>query len=368
MRGVTRVITRAITRALRPRPGNAFQQWYRRWAINIRDTMVLLRQFRGSLLALALAVLGGGVTYWWLAHEAPGPRPASLAEATFLVLSMIFLQANTDFPSEWYLQAFFFVMPAIGFVILSQGVADLGVLLFDRRARGEAWQVAVAETYSDHIVIVGLDHLGFRVARALHDLDEAFVAIELNPEAALMSQVQSWGVPIIQGDANKYDVLKQAGLARAHTIVITSSDDVMNLQIAIHARAIKPSIRAIVRLFDDDFAREVCQAFGITAAYSASALAAPAFAATAANLDIAEAITINGRVLNVGRVTVAEHSKLIGRTIGQLEDELDLSVILLVRGADADLHPPHDMLLLAGDELRVFAENSVLHRLHKLNR
>ena len=237
------------------RKGRRPPRWYHALSGNVRDTLVLFRQFRGSLIAFSLAILGGGWLYFVLAQRAGEAHPASLAEAVFLALSMIFLQAGGSFPGTWYLQIFFFAMPVVGLLILGQGAADFGVLLFNRQARGEAWLVAVAETYSNHILIVGLGHLGFRIARALHELGESFIAIEKDPEARLVSQVQSWNVPIINGDALKTEVLKDGGLERAHTIVIATDDDTMNLQIAIHARAINPQIRTIVRLFDDDFAR-----------------------------------------------------------------------------------------------------------------
>jgi len=354
-------------RRLQFRPA-AFPDWYRALAVNARDTLVLIRQFRGSLISFAFTIIGGGVLYFRLAQYARETHPASLAEAFFLILSMIFLQANADFPGVWYLQIFFFFMPVIGLIVLGQGVADIGVLLFNRRARGEAWQVAVSETFNDHIVIVGLDHLGFRIARALHELGESFIAIELKPEAELISQVQSWDVPIIQGDGTKLDILRTAGVDRARTIIITTNDDTLNLQIAIHARAVNPKIRTIVRLFDDDFAREVRDAFGVTAAYSASALAAPAFAAAAADLDIAEAMTVNGRVLNLGHLTLSAKSKLAGMSVGHVEDDHDLSIVLLRRGKQADLHPNHDALLLVGDVITVFAEAATIHRLNRLNK
>ncbi len=342
--------------------------WYHSLSANVRDTLVLLRQFRGLLILFSLTVIGGGSLYFFLAQQQHEPRPASLAEAVFLILSMIFLQANAEFPDVWYLQLFFFVMPALGLGILSQGAADFGVLLFNRRARGEAWQVAVAETFKDHIVVVGLGHLGFRIARTLHELDESFLVIEENPKADLVSQVQNWNVPIIHGDAIKHDVLINAGVHRAHTIVVATSDDTLNLQIAIHARAVNPKIRTIVRLFDDDFAREVREAFGITAAYSASAFAAPAFAAAAADVDIAEAIHLNGRVLNMSHLTLVPTSALRGKTIGFLEREYGLSVVLLRYGKSAELNPPADRPLQPGDQITLFADSSTLHKLNRMNK
>jgi Trk K+ transport system NAD-binding subunit len=228
--------------------------------------------------------------------------------------------------------------------------------------------VALAETYSNHIVIIGLGHLGFRVARALHQLGESYVAIEMDPEADLLAQVQSWDVPVIQGDANKYDVLRRAGIDRAHTVVIVTSDDTLNLQIAIHARAVNPRIRTIVRLFDDDFAREVRIAFGITAAYSASALAAPAFAAAAANLDVAEPVNVGGRTLNMSHFTLRPGSPLADRPVGEVERAYDLSVVLLRRDDRSELHPADELLLAPGDQITVFADSGTLHRINRLNR
>ena len=338
----------------------------RRLALDLRDTLIVFSQFRGALLAFAVVVLAGGFGYFLLAQEAGELRPSSPAEGFFLILSMIFLQANVDFPAVWYLQLFFFVMPLLGLGILGQGVADIGVLLFNRQARGEAWQVAVAKTFSNHLVLVGLGHLGFRVARALHELGEPFVCIEQNPEADLASQVMAWDVPIIRGDALKPDVLRQAGLERAHTIVLATSDDIMNLQIAIHARAVNAQTRTIVRLFDDDFAREMVNTFGITSAFSASALAAPTFAAAAARLDVVQSVTLNGRILNMSRFTLGPDSALLGKTVEQVEHQLDLSIVLLKRGKEIDLHPNNNRPLKAADEITVFADTATLHRLARL--
>jgi voltage-gated potassium channel len=348
----------------RSRPG---PRWWRAARLSARNGAVLVRQFRGPLLAFAVTALGGGGAYFWLAQAAGEPaRPATWPEAVYLAVAMIFLQAGSNFPATWYLQAFYFILPVVGLAIVGQGAADFGVLLFNRQARGEAWEVAVAETYSNHIVIVGLGHLGFRIARELHDLGESFVIVEADPEAELVTQAQAWNVPIIRGDALKSETLRKARADRAHTLVIATSDDTMNLQIAIHARAVNPQVRTIVRLFDDEFAREVRQAFGITAAYSASALAAPAFAACAAGLETVQSVMVDDRMLHLSAYTLAARSGLVGRTVQQVEDDYDLNIVLLRRGKDADLHPGNQRALKAGDQITVFADTHTLRRLKEL--
>ena len=352
----------ARRRQTRPAP-----RWWREVGLRTRNVMVLLRQFRGALLAFALTLGGGGGLYYALAQSAPAAsRPASLLEAFYIVLSMIFLQAGASFPTAWYLQLFFFIMPLLGLGILGLGAADFGVLLFNRQARGEAWEVAVADTYSNHIVVVGLGHLGFRIASALHELGEPFVIVEADPEAELVTQAQAWNVPIIRGDALKHETLRHARVDRAHTVVIATSDDTMNLQIAIHTRAVNPEVRTIVRLFDDEFAREVRQAFGITAAFSASALAAPAFAASAAGLETVQSVSLNDRMLHLSHFALAAASPLLGQTIEQVEDLYDLTIVLLRRGKEADLHPANHRALKADDQITVFADTATLRKLKQL--
>jgi len=78
-------------------------------------------------------------------------------------------------------------MPIIGIVMLAQGLADFGSLLFNRRSRSKEWEMAVASTLKNHIILVGLGHLGYRVAIKLHEMDEQIAVIEFNAETDTVS-------------------------------------------------------------------------------------------------------------------------------------------------------------------------------------
>ncbi len=43
---------------------------------------------------------------------------------------------------------------------LAQGLTEFGALLFNRRLRSKEWEMVVASTFSNHIILVGLGHLG----------------------------------------------------------------------------------------------------------------------------------------------------------------------------------------------------------------
>lgn len=348
---------------MRPRRRNPALRWLR---AGMRDTLVLFRDFRGPLAVFVLTLLGGGWLYQQLASRA-GEPVANYPNAVFLVLSMIFLQANADFPRAWYLEAFFFAMPVLGLGTLALGAADFGVLLFNRRTRGEPWEVAIASTCSEHVIMVGLGHLGFRVVRELHALGEDVVVVEADLRAELLAGIKALDIPVIVGDAAKAETLGKAGVARARSIVLCSNDDSLNLRIALKARGMNPKIRTVVRVFDEEFGHSI-QALGIDAAFSASAMAAPAVAGAAAHADISRTMTVDGRVLSLGHITIRPRSALARLSVGQIEHDYDVSVVLLRRDGAADLHPHPDVIPLPGDTLAVFAEPTTLSRMVKENR
>lgn len=338
--------------------------WLRTMQAAVRDTWILIKEFRTTVIGFIVALVLGGLAYSLLSSLAGQPIP--FAESAFLILSMIFLQANTEFPLEWYRQIFFFVMPVIGLALLAVG-ADFGVLLFNRRLRGEAWQVAVASTFSNHVVLVGLGHLGSRVTRELHLLGEEVVVIERNPEVGSLQQVQGMDIPVIKADATKPETLEDAGFSRARTLIICTSNDTLNLQIAIKARSINTRARILVRVFDEQFASQIENQFGIDLVFSASTLAAPAIAGAATQSDVSSPISLSGRTLSLARLVVSQHSPFIGMSIEVFENRFDVTVVLLERNHQADLHPHNNIILNASDNLAIFAEPKTLVGLTRLN-
>lgn len=335
----------------------------RRLKASWRDTMLLLREFRQPLVSFSLTLTVGAVLYEHLARDY-GEPVGSFTEALYLMLTLTFFQPGGEFPSQPALQVFYFVVPLVGLVILAQGLADFGYLLFNRRARSKEWEMAVASTFENHTILVGLGHLGYRVVQYLHKMEEPVVVIELNPNADLSGTVQAMNIPVIQDDATRQKVLEAAGIRRAKTIVLCSQNDSMNLQIAVKARSLNPNIRVVIRIFDDDFAESIQQQFGFMA-LSATSMAAPAFAASAAGADVTRPITVEGQALSLGRLTISKGSKLHWRSVAEIEARYDVSVVLLKKEGQLDLHPSGKEVLRDGDVIAILGSpdrlNMVVH-------
>lgn len=226
--------------------------------------------------------------------------------------------------------------------------------------------MAVASTFNNHIILIGLGHLGFRVIRSLHQMGMETVAIERDPNDELIEVVQEMGIPVIQDDAAHISTLKAAGVERAQAIILCTQNDSMNLQIAFKARKSKPDIRAVLRIFDDDFAQLVREEFGF-AAMSATEMAAPTFATAAARVDITPPITVEGESFSLARFDIDPRSRLVGLSVSDIEQGFDVSVVLLRQNNHSDFHPAGDCRLDAGDVLAVLGGITQLRQLLELN-
>ena len=334
---------------------------------NWRDFRVLLRAFSRPLLIFFALIVAFGTAYYLFSALTGLSEPNSPVEGMFLVLSMIFLQANIAFPDQWYLQIFFFAMPVIGLAWLGAGAANLGVKLFNRSARGQEWEVALASMYSDHIIVCGVGKLGYRVILQLLKFGQTVVAIEQDEKKPFISLVRQLDVPVIFGDARQRDVQHKAGLEHASAIVCCTQDDLTNLDIALDARELNTDIKVVLRMFDVDLAAKIERGFGIHTAFSASGLAAPAFAAAATRAHIEYSFYVGDTLLHVSQVVVEANSPLAGLTMEEAEQRYDMTVIMHHTGDHMHLHPNYDEIIHVDDTLVVFATLETLGKIGAKN-
>ncbi len=344
----------------------SFHSLSRRLHATWRDTALLLRDFRAPLILFAILIIGGGWAYYNLAAYANEPID-SLGAAVYLALTMVFFQAAEDFPHAWYLQLFYFAMPLLGLSVLAQGLTDFGVLLFNRKQRSKEWEMAVASTFNHHIVLVGLGHLGYRVVSQLHELNQEVVVIEAKPRDDLVANLRAFDIPILEGDATREALLDAAGIKHARVLVLCTQNDNLNMQIAVKARSLNKDIRVIMRIFDDDFAHALQKQFGFTA-LSATGMAAPVFAATAAGMDISHPITVEGQALSLARMDVSPKAQLVGLSVSQIEQQYDVSVVLLHNSNGRDFHPAGDRRIAANDIIAVLGGHAQINRLAQDNK
>ncbi|MFF0014596.1 NAD-binding protein [Streptomyces sp. NPDC005374] len=174
-----------------------------------------------------------------------------------------------------------------------------------------------------HVVLLGLGKIGTRVLTRLRELNIPVVCVESDPEARGLATARRLRVPVVLGDVTQEGVLEAAKIHRAHALMAVTSADTTNLEAALYARAVRPDLRVVLRLYDDDFATAVYRTLraahprASTRSRSVSHLAAPAFAGAMMGRQILGAFPVERRVLLFAAVDVGGHPQLEGKTVGQ---------------------------------------------------
>ncbi len=196
---------------------------------------------------------------------------------------------------------------------------------------------------SGHVVLLGLGKIGTRVLTRLRELDIPVVCVEADPEARGVATARRLRVPVVLGDVTQEGVLEAAKINRAQALLALTSADTTNLEAVLYGRSVRPDLRVVLRLYDDDFATAVYRTLraahpgATTRSRSVSHLAAPAFAGAmmGRQTQILGTIPVERRVLLFAAMRVGGHAQLEGRTVGEAFRAGAWRVLALDTGAGA---------------------------------
>src|ERR1044071_5712103 len=152
----------ARTRSRRAQPARRRHSLWRLLRANFYDFGLLLRESWVALAGFAVLALAGTL-YLHYVH----PSRVGFATALYETLKLVSFQSGIALPDDLLGKALFFLIPLLGLALIFQSVLNFGRLLLDKGSRREAWQVALASTYRDHVIICGLGRVNLRVLMQL---------------------------------------------------------------------------------------------------------------------------------------------------------------------------------------------------------
>jgi len=217
---------------------------------------------------------------------------------------------------------------------------------------------------SDHVIVAGLGNVGTRVAAQLHDLGIEVVCIDKSETAAGVPLARRLGLKVVFGETHREETLRAAGIATCQALVSVTNSGIVNLETALHARALAEDPRIVVRLYDSDLAERIQKTISNTISRSVSYLAAPAFAAALLEHQVLRTIAVGRHVLLIADVPVGRGADLVGQLVDEVHQTGEVRVIALRRrGADdVDWSPSRDYRLAPQDRMFVLATRAGLSR------
>lgn len=318
---------------------------------NGRYLWALLRRFYVTFVLAGLLYLFVPLLFMALYRTPHGAR-IGFGEALHHVYFLVFGQPSLPYIDNFWVEAMNFIIPPLGIAVVVDGVVRFAYLYFAKHRSDKEWIEVISQTLTGHVIICGAGRVGYRVATQLLALEKEVVVVEKKEDAAFVGSLRDLDVPVLIDDLKSPQTLHRLNTKGASAIVCATNDDLANLNTSLDARRINPSIRVVIRLFDDDLVAKVRDTFKAEA-LSSSALAAPAMALSALDPRIMHSFQVEKQLMVVSRFVAKEG--LPGLAVGEVADRFGALCLSLNRAGAVTLHPRADLKLNEGDTLTMQA-------------
>jgi len=225
----------------------------------------------------------------------------------------------------------------------------------------------------NHTILVGYGRNGSQAAEELAKRNSEFVVIEKSHELILASL--SKRVEFVEGDATEDDILTEAGIEKAKSIIITLPLDADNLFVTITARALNPKIQIITRAASDSAEKKLLIA-GADEVVMPEYVGGSHMAAMVSSVDVVhflDHISLSGEAdTNLVEIACGELPKdLINNTIFELGVRTKSGAnIVGFKTANGDIvtNPTPDTKIQAGSKLFVLGNPEQIAKMKKILR
>jgi Trk K+ transport system NAD-binding subunit len=264
-----------------------------------------------------------------------------LAQAFFHSISLMATGADMhgeDLTEDWQ-KVFASGLRIFGAAVTAAFTAILANYLLRARLGGALEVRRIPD--SGHVIVCGLGNIGFRVVQELAKSEERVVVIEQFRDSRFVTTARRLGVPVLIGDATVAEVLRQAHVVQARAVIAATSDDLVNLEVALMVRELNPTQRVVLHLTDPNLAQTLREAANVRLALSIPTLAAPAFVAALFGDRVQSVFFIEGRLFSaVDLVVPEEDACLAGQTVRALAVDYGfVPVAVLDSQGNAKSHP-----------------------------
>lgn len=315
-----------------------------------------------SLTVFLLLIVGTGLFFCY--YPDTDLYNSFMMSAILLLGNYSDLYGNFTEPSvPWWFRSLGLTFTLVGtaFVGVIYGLLTQSLLSF----RFQFVQPRPPVPLQDHVVLIGLDAVGQRVAQLLQEFQQPLVGIALDqdPETDILPKM-----PLIIG--NLEQSLPKANLATAKSVIAITEDEMLNLEVGLMAQQINLQSRLVIRTFGQRLSNNLAQLLPQSHILSAYALIAEAFAGAAFGENILSLFRLNNQTILVTEYNIEAVDTLCGLMLSEVAYGYGVVPILASSVARAEyrkLMPSEDLRLAVGDRLVVLATIDGLQRIEQGN-
>jgi trk system potassium uptake protein len=200
------------------------------------------------------------------------------------------------------------------------------------------------------VLIVGGGRVGVALATLLLDAGHEVTIVEPRAEAIAALRSELPAASLVQADGTDPIALEGAGIRRADVVAAVTGHDASNLVVCSLARAEFDVPRTIARVVDPAHAWAFGPDLGVDVALDQAALLARLTLEEMSLGEVATLVKLRRGELTLVEERLAERSRAVGRTIGELELPPTGVVMAVLRGEEV-LPASPSQRLAAGDEV-----------------
>ena len=165
----------------------------------------------------------------------------------------------------------------------------------------------------EHIVIIGIKRVGSKVAQLLQEFRQPVVAIVLEDD---FDPNHLPDIPLFTGDLD--ESLSKVNLSSAKSIIATSEDEMLNVEMGLKTQKINPKSSLIIRTFGQRLSENLAQMLPKSQIISAYAVAAEAFAGAAFGENILDLFRLDNQTVLVTEYQFSEADSLNGLMLSEI--------------------------------------------------
>jgi hypothetical protein len=211
-----------------------------------KDLSVVLRMIWLNLALFASLIVGGAVLMKISGAYPQAGWPGLLLDAFHMaILERVAEESDGLMPI-----LLSFVIPLGTAIILGEGVLRVFSIYLQKREHREEWNIMVAKTYTNHIVVCGVGELGKALVKRIHaeHPETRIVLIDLRPGLLTEAGLSGGNIICIQSDMTSIETLKTANCDKARLVLLASGNDAFNLEAAYKIIQLNPQAEIWVRL------------------------------------------------------------------------------------------------------------------------
>ncbi|HBY79078.1 MAG TPA: potassium channel protein [Cyanobacteria bacterium UBA11148] len=164
------------------------------------------------------------------------------------------------------------------------------------------------------IIVCGLGRTGYKIFSLLREQGASVIGVSDR-------LIPGEGRDVIVGDLRAVSTLLAAGIQEAQTLILSASDDALNLAVLTQARVLNPRVRIINRLFNSSLGERLDQILPDHVSMSVAALAAPVFAFAALGNQAIGQLQLFHQTWPIHEEYIDDNHPWIGRQLSELWEE-----------------------------------------------